>query len=149
MPKDAKSREAAKAYLQRGYDLTESIATKQEMATLMEEQAMKITTTLSGMPHAQGFDSSKIESATVKRADLLTEIDLMTAELAVAEKEIAELISQVQSQRYQNVLRARYVYYFSWDAIAASMHRTYRYVFKLHRTALDVCAELLREKDGN
>ena len=59
--------------------------------------------------------------------------------------EITKVIKSVEHLEYQTLLEKRYLCFQSWEQIAVDMDYDLRWIYRLHKKALDVVTEV-REK---
>lgn len=62
-------------------------------------------------------------------------------------EEILGLILKLPDQKYQKVLRLRYIFYYDWKKVSEEMCIGEDYVFTLHRDALAAFEELMQEQE--
>ena len=79
--------------------------------------------------------------------DLTRDLDEEIRRLCAIKREIAEVIDGVEDRRYRRLLELRYRSYHTWEQIAAEMNYDPRWVYQLHREALEAAQES-REKIG-
>jgi len=77
-----------------------------------------------------------MEDAIVKMVDLENEIAVHLERLIGLRRDIAEAISHVDSVTHRTLLELRYLCFKDWDEIAEELCYQRKYVFRLHRQAL-------------
>ena len=127
----------AKEYLGQAFYMSRQIKTKQRKLDWLRDLAPGPGVRFSDEPKAPGDPrSSVVENAAIRVRALEEEIasDIMT--LVGLLKEIEATIRAVDSLEYRTVLEMRYLSFMDWEEITARMGYSKRYVFIIHRRAL-------------
>lgn len=124
-----------KSYLNQARDLDKLIDSKLEQIDRLRSLAEKITTTLTGMPHATGT-SNRVEYCIGKIMELEREVTSDIDKLIDMKSEIRKMIESVKDNRYRLLLEYRYLNNFTWERIAEEMIYEVRWVYELHGHAL-------------
>lgn len=90
----------------------------------------------SGMPGASG-GPTKAEKALEALEVLIIHINIDRQDIIAERAEIKNCIESVPDERKRNILRYRYINGFSWAEVAARMGYDKRYLFRMHRDAVD------------
>ena len=124
-----------KAFLNRSYRMNLRIEAKKERIRQWRETAESITSVISGEPHSNSV-TRKIETCAIEIAKLENEILDDIEALCEAEREIQAAINMLEKPNYKTVMELRYLNHMSWEAIAAKMHYSFRWVLTIHDEAL-------------
>lgn len=126
----------AREFLNQAYKLDQRINSKLEQLRTLNELALKVTGTVSGMPHGTDRSSSGPADAIVKIIDLQAEINYQVDELVDTKREIMHVIRSVEDTDCRLLLEMRYLCYRTWEQIAVDMGYCIDNVFRVHRKAL-------------
>lgn len=99
-------------------ELREQLNKANEMLRALREAAYPKGQRLDGMPHASGV-SDKVGDLAIEIADLTTEIEMLQAEIAEAEKPIEEFITEIHDAQTRMVFRLRFMRCCTWKEVAA------------------------------
>lgn len=124
-----------KEYLKQAYRIDQRINSKLAQVASLRELARKATTTLKIVPSG-AYDNHSMESVIVKIVDLENEINRETDALIETKRGITEAIRGVKNIEYQTLLELRYLCFYPWEEIAASLHKDVRWVYRIHDRAL-------------
>lgn len=134
-----------RAYLEQARDLDARIERRvEERERIMTQLTSARGSRLTGMPRGGKHDWTDALAAVV---DLTRDLDEEIRRLCAIKREIAEVIDGVEDRRYRRLLELRYRSYHTWEQIAAEMNYDPRWVYQLHREALEAAQES-REKIG-
>lgn len=97
-------------------------------------QATKITSVLTGMPRGSG-NHSQTEDGAIKLATLKDVYKETLSELDKMSKELEPLVDMLDDPDDRAVIRLRYLYRYSIDSIADSIHRSERAIYYYLRRA--------------
>ena len=86
--------------------------------------------------HTTGTTSDKLGSCVARIVDLRNEIDADVDNLEKVRKEIIDSIETVQTTKYRELLRLRYVCHMTFAEIAETMDITWQWAITLHGRAL-------------
>ena len=87
---------------------------------------------LSGTSHR-----SKVEENVLNMVDVQREIEEKIKELMVETKRAQKMISRLEDPKHRMVLELRYLQGMAWEEIAEQMGYTLRWVYQLHRRAME------------
>lgn len=91
---------------------------------------------------------SSVEAATEKIVDdIAAKIDEEIAMLMNELRQANRLISRIKNRKQQDVLRFRYLNGWSWEKISRAMQYNRRWIYQLHREALDECDRLMQQNN--
>lgn len=127
----------AKEYLGQAYRLDQRINSKIEQVASLNELATKCTSTLTGMPRNPNRASSTMADAVGKIIDLQNEINRDIDRLVDLKREIVTVIKAIQNPEYQTLLEKRYLCFLTWEKIAVDMGYDLRWLYRIHKRALD------------
>lgn len=131
-----KEKEEIKAYLNRIRLLQNQIDAMQEDIRWLEESATRITPTLKDDVVSCSGSQDRVGDAAARIADLKAESEKAIADLAEERDKIARQLKQVRKPEYFEVLQKRHMEYKTFEAIAADMNFSTRWVMKLYGRAL-------------
>ena len=126
----------AKTYLMQIMNIDQQINTKLEQLTRLKALATHTTSTISDMPKMQHNNNSRLEDTVLKIIEMEHSIDDEIDRLVALKTEASLQILLMQDARCRFILEARYLNGETWEAIAAKMGFTVRYVQNLHGKAL-------------
>ena len=133
----------AKEYLSQAKYLDMRINSKLEQLESLNLLATKATSVLTGMPHSPSKSTSPMADAVVKIIALQEEINQDIDDLVDTKQEITKTIKGIQNVEFQTILEKRYLCFFSWEQIAATMSYDIRWLHRLHGKALEEVQTLL------
>ena len=126
----------AKEYLGQAYRLDQRINSKLEQLESLNELAMKVTSTLTGMPKNPNRKISMVADAVAKIVDLQAEINRDIDFLVDVKCDMVRIIKSVDNAEYQTLLELRYLCFKTWEQIAVDMNYCIDNVYRIHRKAL-------------
>ena len=100
------------------------------------EKATAISPTYSAVPRGKGNGNDRVQTAVSRIIDLEKELDKEIDRQVDLRLSIEGAVRKLDDDRFQDILRYRYIDGMTWEAIAAAMHFTYQWVCKLHGEAL-------------
>ena len=133
----------AREFLNQAYKLDQRINSKLEQMAVLNDLALKVTVTLTGMPHDPNKGGSRTADAIVKIIDLQEEINRDVDALVDIKRRIIHIIKAVDNIDCQLLLERRYLCYCTWEQIAVEMDYSIDNVFKLHRRSLRLVGQIL------
>lgn len=136
----------AKEYLSQARNLKNRISCKLQRLEELNDLATRCTAVMSGMPHSHGNSTSTMADTIDKIIDLQNEISGDMNGMLNMQKEIADVIQQVENKDQQAVLEKRYLCYQTWECIATDMSFDESWVYRLHSKALNSVQNLLDSK---
>jgi DNA-directed RNA polymerase specialized sigma subunit len=126
----------AKKYLSQAYLLDQSINSKIEQVSSLNDLARKATSVVTGMPHSPNKGKSPMADSIGKIIDLQNEINEDIDRLVDLKSEIMSVINGVDDVECRLLLEKRYLSCESWEYIAAEMGFSLPSVYRLHDRAL-------------
>ena len=133
----------AREFLNQAYKLDQRINSKLEQVSVLNDLALKATSTVTGMPHSPNHGGFRVSDAIVKIIDLQDEINRDVDALVDIKREIMHVIKAVDNIDCQLLLEMRYLCYRTWEQIAVDMDYSIDNVFKVHRRALQMVRDIL------
>lgn len=118
----------------------------------MEAQAMKVTASISGMPHGGNSDAQALWS---RIADDTNELYTRLNGHYDLVKEVESFIELIPTDKYKAVLKLRYVDCLSWNKVttrleSAGYYYDTRQIFRIHGAALEEARRIWNtKKEGN
>ena len=134
----------AKEYLGQAYRIDRRIKSKLNQIAVLRGLATKVTATLGDEPVSGTQNPQRLQFIIDKIMDFETEINADVDALVEARKRITDVIGQIPGEDCQLVLEYRYLGFMAWDAIAASMGFSPRWVYALHGRALKEVRKILQ-----
>lgn len=124
-----------KEWLNRGYKLDT------EIDALLEEQRMAWvkatgTTVINTDDKVQTSKQNTTENRFISYLAYSALIDTRIDELYSVKNEISQAIESVDDAVLRTLLMLRYIRFYTWEQIAEKMNYDVRYIYKLHRKAL-------------
>lgn len=136
----------AKEYLGQAYRIDRRINSKLNQIAVLRGLATKVTATLGDEPVSGTRNPQRLQFIIDKIMDFETEINADVDSLVDARKRVSEVIGQVSGTDCQLVLEYRYLGFMAWDAIAASMGFSPRWVYTLHGRGLKNVRKILQSR---
>lgn len=133
----------AKEYLGQAYRIDQRINSKLEQVGSLRALAAKATSTFSNTPPSGSRNVHSMEGIIVKIIDLENEINADIDTLVDLKREIMGVIKVIDNPEYQTLLELRYLCFYSWEKVAVEMDYDLRYIYKLHRKALELCTAFI------
>ena len=99
--------------------------------------ANKISVTYSDMPRDPNKGNSKVEKVVVKITDMETAINEEIDALVDLKLDIIKSINSINEPELQRVLDLRYLKFLKWEEVSWEMGYSIKYVYHLHRKALN------------
>ena len=127
--------EAKIKYLSRYRKIDRQIDQLLEDQSRWWERALKITPTLSQVPGGGG-DGSPIERPMDKVLEIEAEINREIDELRITQREILEILNQLEDRNLKTLMKYRYISGLTWEKIAEKMDCSRQWATRLHGTAL-------------
>ena len=102
-----------------------------------EDMGFSITTKLTGMPGSGQRGVSKVETAAIGMADILSDLKHQYERYSKIVKEAENLISRIPQGKYRQLLTLRYLVGMSWSSISDEMgYKDRNSVYRAHGYAL-------------
>ena len=102
----------------------------------LHTEAEHITPLLSGMPGG-GPNADKLPCAVERIIEAQQKLSCQVNVCQAMRGRIVEMIDTVPNERQHEVLRRRYILGQRWERIAVEMNIEYKWVWKLHRRAIE------------
>lgn len=83
------------------------------------------------------YDSAVKYGRKKEAEEISQRIDLLCWDYSIKRHKVAENIGKLDNECHQELLRYRYLDFKTWDEIADIMYYDRRYIYKLHRAALE------------
>lgn len=132
----------AQEYLGQAYKIDKQISSKLKKAELLRKslygRGLNYENNEGSSPNSSG---DAIGRAVARVVDYEREADEMIDRLTELRVEIEKVISSIKDEKLREVLEHRYLYFESWDQIAANMSYSVRTIYRLHDTALQAVSE--------
>ena len=135
-----RQQEDTKEYLSQAFRIDQRIQSKIEQLTSLNDLATRATATYSDMPGSGTRRTDKMENAILSIIELENEINEDICKLVDTKRDIVHRIKAVENPEYQTLLELRYLCFKTWEQIAVEMHYELRWLYRLHRRALDAVA---------
>lgn len=135
----------AKEYLNKPWELNCEINDKLEKAARLRQDLYG-----RGVSYENNADSSPnhstdaIGKAVCKVVAFEKEADVLIDQLITLKIEIEHTISMVDDRRYRKLLERRYLFFESFETIAATMNYSKKHIYRLHDEAIFAVGEKLR-----
>lgn len=135
----------AKEYLNRPLELNDEINDKLEKAARLRQDLYG-----RGVSYENNGGSSPNHSTDVmgkavcKVIDFEKEADVLIDQLITLKIEIEHTISTISDRRYRKLLERRYLFFESFETIAATMNYSKKHIYRLHDEAISAVDEKLR-----
>lgn len=136
-----RQQETTKEYLSQAFRIDQRIQSKIEQIASLNDLATRATATYSDMPGSGMRRTDKMEDAVLSIIELENEINRDICKLVDTKKDIVHRIKAVENPEYQTLLELRYLCFKTWEQIAVEMNYELRWLYRLHRRALDAVAE--------
>ena len=138
----------AKEYLTQAYRIDQRINSKLEQVSSLRELATKATSLISETPSKTTKNTSSMENTICKIVDLENEINDDIDILIDLKRNIVAIIKRIQNPEYQTLLELRYLCFISWEQIAVDMGYDLRWVYRLHKKAIEVVDQVSFSKEA-
>lgn len=135
-------------YLNQALEAEHRIRDLQEQRAFLMDLATGITQVMNGMPSGTA-STSKIESTSVKLADLDQKLTREMARLADVVEDITGVINQVPDEKQRRLLHLRYLCGKSWREVQRALGYTNgRSPYYTHRNAKRAVQAILMKRGG-
>lgn len=132
----------AQKYLMRAWQIDRRIdALTEEQQRLRARLEAGRRPLLTGMP--RGGDGSDWTDAIDRLIELDKETSARILELCGIKREVRQTIDRVEDRRFRELLELRYINYHTFDEIAEIMQYDSRWIYELHRQALNAVDTIL------
>lgn len=136
----------ARQWLGRARTIDREIAALEENLQKARDAAQRITQNYEGNDGVQSTKDPHKLDRIVEYADFIRE---KLDESYAVKKEIAEVILQIQDNRYRTALLQYYVNGVSWEEVASSMHYSWRWTMRLRKAALKEAEKAIESHIGS
>lgn len=135
----------AKEFLRQYQDALVDIRNLEAEAEEIETLAMSITVSTDGDRVQSSGKKDRMADLAAKVADLEMEImDMRTDALNVLQI-VERIIAQVEDKDYRQLLHMRYIEKRTWEEIAVSLKKSWRWTCSLHGKALQAVQEIIEK----
>ncbi|MBO4898457.1 MAG: sigma-70 family RNA polymerase sigma factor [Clostridia bacterium] len=143
---DYKKAMTAKEFFERGKLLSEEIRALTEAMSIAYAEATKTVSAPTSAAVKSSSLQNKRENAAIKYMELKAVITARLAELFKIKKEIFDFIEKIDDAKCRTVLINRYINGYTFEKIAETMYMNERWVYRIHKKALEICDEKLKER---
>ena len=126
-----------KEYLSQAHHIDCRINAKISQVSSLHDLATKASVTISDMPGSPTRNTHQMENVIVKIIDLEGQINTEIDRLVDLKAEIGYVINAVEDTDLRTLLELRYLSFKTWETIACEMGYELRWIYKLHKRALD------------
>ncbi len=105
----------------------------------LNTEAQRVTRAMSGMPGGGG-DGQAIPRAVERLEETRQKLAAEVSKSGALREEIASAIAKLDHPLRQDILTRRYILGQRWEKIAADHHRNIRWIFRVHRAAIEKLA---------
>lgn len=130
------TRDEKKEYLRRYMRINREIDRLLAEKERWKDLALKVTPTYSDMPKGSHSGADRVQNAIEKIDEIERMIDEKIDTLVDLRKEIETILNRIQDSRQKEVLHRRYILGQKWEQIAAQMHIDIRWIYRIHKNAL-------------
>lgn len=127
----------AKEFLQQAYFAQQEVDFKLEEMTRLQSLATRTTSTLKNTPSGTNTTISKIENALAKIDEQRNRLAEEITELLKITEEVSDAIAKVKDFDERQILKYRYLRFYSWQQISILMKTSLRQIYRLHNQALE------------
>lgn len=147
--RDAVAQANAKAYLSRALEADSRLEALIERGMHYRDMALRTTSFMEGGVSGGRRANSRVEDGVAALLDLSELLEQEAGRYAALVSEIEAVIAKVPQERYQTLLRWRYLSGWHWERIAEALHHELRWVYELHGRALQEVDSLLTGAGGS
>lgn len=105
----------------------------------LNTEAQRVTRAMSGLPGGGG-DGQAIPRAVERLEETRQKLAAEVSKSGALREEIASAIAKIDHPLRQDILTRRYILGQRWEKIAADHHRNIRWIFRVHRAAIEKLA---------
>lgn len=105
----------------------------------LNTEAQRVTRAMSGLPGGGG-DGQAIPRAVERLEETRQKLAAEVSKSGALREEIASAIAKLDHPLRQDILTRRYILGQRWEKIAADHHRNIRWIFRVHRAAIEKLA---------
>ena len=136
----------AKWFLQRAYNLQKEIEIKKEQIASIREALTNITVPTDKEHVSYTPESSPMANAISNIMELENAVEIETAYLVEVEREIIQVINQLDSSLTRSLMTKRYICFKSWNVILEELGVTDKWLFNRHSYALKEVERILESR---
>ncbi len=134
----------AKEYLNQLIAMDNAINRKQQRLVTLRDVAMNTTPNYADEAVQRTREKNPLENIMTKIVDLDREIDEDIDALVDFKAEVWEQLDKLEDETQKRILWLHYSERLSWTKVAVEMSFTTRYVYIIHRAALDELDKILK-----
>ncbi len=134
----------AKEYLNQLIAMDNAINRKQQRLATLRDVAMNTTPNYADEAVQRTREKNPLENIMTKIVDLDREIDEDIDALVDFKAEVWEQLDKLEDETQKRILWLHYSERLSWTKVAVEMSFTTRYVYIIHRAALDELDKILK-----
>lgn len=138
----------AKEYLNQLIAMDNAINRKQQRLATLRDVAMNTTPNYAEEAVQRTREKNPLENIMSKIVDLDREIDEDIDALVDFKAEVWEQLDKLEDETQKRILWLHYSERLSWTKVAVEMSFTTRYVYIIHRAALDELDKILKQDSG-
>lgn len=138
----------AKEYLNQLITMDNAINRKQQRLATLRDVAMNTTPNYVDEAVQRTREKNPLENIMSKIVDLDREIDEDIDALVDFKAEVWEQLDKLEDETQKRILWLHYSERLSWTKVAVEMSFTTRYVYIIHRAALDELDKILKQDSG-
>ena len=135
-------------YLSQAYRLDERINTALFQIEQLRAMATKVTASWDSPPVAHTRSTTTLQDAVHRIMDAEEALNRDIDRLISVKLEIRDVIAQVRSVTLRLILEKRHLCFQTWEAIAADLGYSVRWVQMRHQAALEVVQKILDGREG-
>lgn len=137
-----------KEFLNRHYEISQSIDAKLEQIEELKSLAQKITVGPFSESHGSGGYTDRVGRTTARIIDLENEINREIDRLIDVKTEIWELIYTLPDSTERVILERHYLLHEGWERIADKLGYSSRHITRLHNRALERLESAFRDRSA-
>lgn len=126
-----------KEFLQQAYFAQQEVDFKLEEMTRLQSLATRTTSTIKSTPSGSNLATSKIADAVAKIDEQRNRLAEEITELLKITEEVSDAIAKVKNFDERQILKYRYLRFYSWQQISILMKTSLRQIYRLHNQALE------------
>lgn len=142
------SRYEIKKFLNRHYEISQSIDAKLEQIEALKNLAKKATTGPFTESHASGGYTDRVGRTTARIVDLENEINEEIDRLVDVKEEMLGLIYTLSDGVLRIILERHYLLHEGWERIADKLGYSPRHITRLHNRALEELEGALQSRSA-
>ncbi len=135
-----------KEFLNRHYEISQSIDSKLEQVAELKSLAQKASPAVFSESRSSGGYSDRVGRTTARIIDLENQINEEIDRLIDVKTQIWEMIYSLPDSAQRTLLERHYLLHEGWERIAEKLGYSSRHITRLHNQALAALEEIYREK---